>query len=98
MTPITEKEVAFIRHFMGYDLSRSPEGYQLAGVRPREAPEIMVDSSLELIADSLKILGRVLGNSSSAPLPSNEEHIFPAISEFLNPAIPAKYGLYARCE
>ena len=69
MTPITEKEVAFIRHFMGYDLSRSPEGYQLAGVRPREAPEIMVDSSLELIADSLKILGRVLGNSSSASSP-----------------------------
>jgi hypothetical protein len=52
MTPITEQEVAVIAHYMGYDLSRFG-GYQLSRVRPREEPEIIVASTLELIADFL---------------------------------------------
>jgi hypothetical protein len=54
MTPVTEEEVAVSAHYMGYRLSRLPGGYQLSRARPREEPEIIIASSLELIADFLK--------------------------------------------
>jgi hypothetical protein len=39
---------------MGYDFSRFPGGYQLTRVHPRQEPEIIVASTLELIANFLK--------------------------------------------
>jgi hypothetical protein len=48
-----EEDVRTAAKFMGYDLSKFPGGYQLTRDDAREK-EIVVASSLELIADFLK--------------------------------------------
>ena len=58
MTPITEgevteEEVRAVAKYMGYDLSKVSNGYQLTRDHDREK-ETIVASSLDLIADFLK--------------------------------------------
>ena len=53
MTPVTEEDVRAAAKYMGYDLSKYPGGYQLTRDHDREK-EIVIASSLELIADFLK--------------------------------------------
>jgi hypothetical protein len=53
MTPITEEEVRAAAKYMGYDLSTVPNGYRLTRDHDRER-EIIIATSLELIADFLK--------------------------------------------
>jgi hypothetical protein len=53
MTPVVEHEVQLVAHYMGYELSRVPDGYQLTRDHHHEQ-EVIVASTLELIADYLK--------------------------------------------
>ena len=53
MTPVVEKEVQLVAHYMGYELTRVPDGYALTHHHHHEQ-EVIVASSLALIADFLK--------------------------------------------
>lgn len=53
MTPVVESEVKLVAHYMGYELSRIRDGYQLTRDNHHEQ-EVIVATSLELIADFLK--------------------------------------------
>jgi hypothetical protein len=53
MTPVVEIEVQLVAHYMGYELCRVEEGYQLTRDHHHE-PEVIVADTLERIADFLK--------------------------------------------
>lgn len=53
MTPLIEEDVRIAAKYMGYDLSKVPHGYQLTRDLDRQQ-EIVVATTLELIADFLK--------------------------------------------
>jgi hypothetical protein len=53
MITITEWEVAYFAHFMGYDLLRSPDGYILKRDY-RDETEIIESRTLEEITEHLK--------------------------------------------
>ena len=54
MTPMTEEDVRTAAKVSGYDLSKVPHGYQLTRDHGRQQKEIVVGTTLELIADFLK--------------------------------------------
>jgi hypothetical protein len=53
MTPVVESEVQMVAHYMGYELSRVGDGYQLKRDHHYEQ-EVIVATTLEDIADFLK--------------------------------------------
>jgi hypothetical protein len=53
MSPVVEREVRLVAHYMGYELSRVGDGYQLKRDHHHE-PEVIVATTLEDIADFLK--------------------------------------------